>query len=260
MTFEFKPRLLKNLLLGTIVLLTSCKATKSLPKGVADPSLGSKKVIANHYNSTIDFNTIRGSLKIDYDDGENSQSFRVSLRMKKDEIIWISAPFNVVKAKITPNKVEFFNKLDKEYFEGEFDYLSGLLGTELDFEKVQNLLLGDAVLDLREDKYTIEVAGGNYQLKPKRSNELFKILFAIEPKTFRIATQEVSQPWENRFLTMEYSYQEIETRILPNEIFIEATANGDLTKINLEYKNVEFNQSMNYPYKVPKGFKRIELD
>lgn len=260
MTVEFKPKLLKNLLLGVFVLMTSCKTTKSALKGVADPSLPAKKVISSHYNSTLDFITIRGSLKINYDDGENNQSFRVSLRMKKDEIIWISAPFNVVKAKITPNKVEFFNKLEKEYFEGEFDYLSGLLGTELDFQKVQNLLLGDAVLDLRDGKYTIEVVEGNYQLKPKRGNELFKILFAIEPKAFKIAAQEVSQPWENRFLTIQYTYQEMETGILPDEIFIEATAKGDLTKIDLEYKNVEFNQSMNYPYRVPKGFKRIELD
>lgn len=231
-----------------------------MPAGEVNSTLGAKKVIESHYASQIDFETIRGSLKIDYNDGENSQSFRVSLRLKKDEVIWISAPFSVVKAKITPSKVEFFNKLDKEYFEGEFDYLSQLLGTELDFVKVQNLLLGDAVMDLKKEKYSLDIVAGNYQLKPKRGNELFKILFAIEPKFYKIASQEISQPWKNRYLTMNYSFQEVEERVIPNEIFIDATTNHDTTKIELEYKNVVFNQSMNYPYKVPNGFKRIKLD
>ena len=57
-----------------------------------------------------------------------------------------------------------------------------------DFEKVQNLLLGNAVLDLRKEKLNSEVYNGNYQLKPKKAQELFKILFQLEPKNFKIAS------------------------------------------------------------------------
>lgn len=260
MVTNFSFRIFRHIPLILVVLIASCKSTKALPSGEANAAFGAKRVIDSHYETQIDFSTLRGSLKIDYDDGDNNQSFRVSLRMKKDEIIWISAPFNVVKAKITPNKVEFFNKLDKEYFEGEFDYLSRLLGTELDFKKVQNLLMGNAVLDLRKEKYNIDVIEGNYQLKPKRANELFKILFGIEPESYRIAYQEISQPWKMRYLNMGYTYQKVGERILPNEVFIKANAGEQETNINLEYKNVEFDENMNYPYKVPNGYKRITLD
>ncbi len=260
MSFRFNLRSILCLLLLATMLLVSCKATKSLAVGEADGSLGAKKVIGNHYANQIDYRTLRGSLKIDYNDGDNNQSFRVSLRMKKDEIIWISAPFSVVKAKVTPDRVEFFNKLDKEYFEGEFDYLSQILGTELNFEKVQNLLLGEAVMDLRNEKYVLDIVQGKYQLKPKQSNELFKILFALEPKSFKIASQEISQPWKSRFLNMNYSYQEVDRKVIPEKVVIKAETTEEQTKIELEYKNLEFNQSMNYPYKVPSGFKRIALN
>ena len=62
------------------------------------------------------------------------------MRMEKDQkILIMSTPISVVKALITPEKVSFYNKLDNTYFEGDFKYLSDLLGTDLDFEKVQNL-------------------------------------------------------------------------------------------------------------------------
>ena len=32
-----------------------------------------------------------------------------------------------------------YNKLDNTYFDGDYGYLSDMLGTELDFKKLQNL-------------------------------------------------------------------------------------------------------------------------
>jgi hypothetical protein len=133
------------------------------------------------------------------------------------------------------------------------------LGTELDFGKVQNLLLGDAIYDLRDGKYSSEVSDGKYQLKPKRAQELFKILFQVEPKNFKIATQRIAQPEENRRLQAEYTYQDISGKVMPNEIHIVALENRNRTTIDLSFKNVELNRNLNFPYKIPKGFDEIIL-
>lgn len=247
-------------LLILIVFSLSCKSTKTITAGEVDASLATKKIIQNHYQNQLDFETLSGRLKIDYIDGKNSQSVSVSLRVKKDETIWISAPFGVVKAKITPDKVSFYNKLQNEYFDGDFSYLSNLLGTELDFDKVQNLLLGNAVLDLRRERYSSSIIDGNYGLAPKKINNLFSILFAIEPRNFKIASQELSQPVQKRFLKMDYGYQNLDAKILPSTIGIKASNKGEITTINLEYRGMEFGKQLNFPYKIPKGFKEIVLD
>src|SRR5690606_11694734 len=104
----------------------------------------------------------------DYSDGKGSQGVTVSLRVKKDEVIWLSAPLSVIKIMITPDRVQFYNKLDNTYFDGDFSYLEELLGTKLDFQMVQNLLLGQAILDLRDQKYSAATVGDHYQLKPVR--------------------------------------------------------------------------------------------
>ena len=253
-------KLLQRLSLLTLVIfISSCKSTKTIAAGDIDASLTTKRIITNHYKNELDFETLSGKIKIDYDNGDKSQGISVNFRMRKDETIWISAPFGVVKAIITPERVSFYNKLQNEYFDGDFSYLSNLLGTDLDFDKVQNLLLGDAVLDLRDEKYSSKVVNGNYDLEPKKANDLYKILFAIEPKNFKIAEQELSQPSENRFLKMDYQYQSLDLKIIPATISIEALSSDDKTTIELEYRNMEFGKQLNFPYKIPKGFKEIVL-
>lgn len=248
-----------GLLTVFLMALGSCKSTKSITGGEANSRMSAKNIINAHYLNQPNFKTLRGRLKIDYANGEESQGVNVSLRMEKDKVIWMSGPLGVVKAHITPNKVSFYNKLQNEYFDGDFSYLSQLLGTDLDFEKVQNLLLGNAVFDLRKEKFSSEVYNGNYQLKPKKAKELFKILFQLEPKNFKIAAQEISQPQKTRQLLAKYTYQNISGNVLPDEIQIVAEEAGDLTTIDLSFRNLEVNKPMSFPYKVPKGYDKITL-
>ncbi len=225
-----------------------------------DASLSAKTIIRSHYQNELQFKTLSGKVKIDYSDGEDAQGVSVSLRIKKDEVIWMSAPLGIVKAYITPDRVSYYNKLENEYFDGDFAYLSNLLGTELDFEKVQNLLLGQALFNLRDDKYDVTILGENYELRPKNSLEMIKVLFQIEPKNFKIAAQQLSEPLKNRTLDINYkNYQKVNKWILPNEIFILATEGNTRNTIDIEYRNMEFNEPMNFPYSIPKGYKEIVL-
>ena len=242
------------------MLIVSCKSNKVITGGTVNDKLSAKVIIKTHYQNEIDFKTIRGKMKIDYSDGESSRGVSVSLRMEKDKAIWLSAPFGVVKAYITPDRVSFYNTLQNEYFDGDFSYLSNLLGTEFDFEKVQNLLLGQALFNLNEGRYDIGVADNNYELKPKKAASLFKTLFQIEPKNFKMATQLLSQPEKSRMLEINYkNYQEIEEKVLPNEIDIVAIDGSVKNTIAIEYRGIELNQELRFPYKIPKGFKEIVI-
>lgn len=244
-----------------IIFVVSCKSTKKIATGEVDASLTTKRIITNHYQNELDFKTLSGRIKIDYDNGNSSTGFTVNLRMQRDSTIWISSsPIPVVKAIITKERVSFYNKLQNEYFDGDFSYLSNLLGTDLDFNKVQNLLIGNAVLDLRDEKYTSKIVNGNYGLEPKKLNNLFKILFFIEPKNFKISTQELSQPWENRFLKMVYEYQNLDAKVLPTTIVIKVISKDEKTNIGLEYKGMEFGKQLRFPYKIPNGYKEIVLE
>ncbi|HSR60388.1 MAG TPA: DUF4292 domain-containing protein [Robiginitalea sp.] len=240
------------------VVLAGCGSAKIASDGTIDKRMTVKTVIRNHISGATNFRTLNGRLGIDYSDGENSQSVNVSLRMKRDEVIWLSAPLGVIKVYITPTRVSFYNKLQNEYFDGDFGYLSHLLGSDIDFEKLQNLLLGQAVVDLRSQKYELDFNEEAYELKPAVSLELYKLLFEVEPRNFRLSSQQLSQPLEKRLMEVRYSsYQKVQGQIVPDQVHIAAIDKDERITIGISYKQVELNKDLTFPYKIPKGFNPV---
>ncbi|WP_303316515.1 DUF4292 domain-containing protein [Flavivirga abyssicola] len=243
-----------------VLLIFNCKSSRTIVAGEANYKLSTKQLIKENAKQAPSFKTLRSTLKITYVQGEDSQTHSVSFRAKKDEALWISATFSIVKALVTPKKVSFYNKLDNTYFDGDYKYLSDLLGTELDFQKVQNLLLGETIFDLKEGNYKASVDDKLYILQPKKQRELFEIFFLLDPSHFKVKSQQISQPKEFRHLQIDYlSHQEVEKQILPEKIKVIALETNQETIINLEFKNVSLNEELRFPFKIPSGFKEIKL-
>lgn len=248
------------LLVISAVLLFNCKSAKTVAGGDANFNLSSRQLIKENSKRSPVYQTLKSTVKITYDDGKKAHSHSVSFRGKRDEVLWMSAAFSVVKALITPKKVCFYNKLDKTYFEGDYDYLSNLLGTQLDFKKVQNLLMGETIFNLKDDHYKVSVDSGSYILQPKKQRELFEIFFLLDPSIFKVKSQQITQPKELRHLQIDYlSHQEVSNQILPEKVKVIAVENNEELIIGLEFKNVSLNEELRFPFKIPSGYKEIKL-
>ena len=243
------------------LLFISCGSSNKLIKGgEVEGEASANNIINNHYNNTLDFKTIRGKVKVDYDDGDNSQSVTLSLRMEKDKAIWLSAPLAVVKVYLTPERASFYNTLDGTYFDGDFGFISELLGAELNFYNLQNLLIGEAVFNLKDAKYSANISKNAYQLKPVKDNGLYKMLFLLEPLHYKMALQQLSQPEKSRLLNVEYkTYQSVSGLPFPDELLITAEEGTAKTTIKAAFKNIEFNQKLNFPYQIPGGYKQVTI-
>jgi len=55
------------------------------------------------------------------------------------------------------------------------------------------------------------------------------------------------------------TYKEIEGEQFPQNIDIMAINSKNSTTINLEYKSVEFNKELTFPFEIPSGYKKINL-
>ena len=241
------------------VLLLGCKSKKTLTTGNSNLNLSAKQLIKENAKKAPKFKTLAARVKIDYTEGTNSKSTTVSFRMEKDKTIWMSK-LGFVKALITPDRVSFYNKLDNTYFDGDYAYLSDLLGTELDFEKVQNLLLGETLFNLKEGAYIASADHDAYIVQPKQQRDLFEIFFLLNPSNFKVKSQQISQPKEFKHLQIDYlSYQDVEKQIIPERIKVIAVEASEEMTVELEMKNVSLNQDLRFPFKIPSGFKEIEL-
>jgi outer membrane biogenesis lipoprotein LolB len=253
------PHILSVLLI-TLVFITSCKSTKRIASGEANLDLSAKQLIKENAKQSPEFKTLQAKLKISYASGDNEQTHSVTFRMKKDEVIWINSAFSVIRARITPEKVSFYNKLDNTYFDGDYKYLSDLLGTTLDFDKVQNLLLGEPIFRLNEDDYSASIMDDLYVLQPKNQHQLFEIFYLISPSHFKVKSQQISQPKSYRHLQIDYlNYQDVDKQVLPENIKIIAVEADEEMIAKLEFKSVSLNEDLNFPFNIPSGFEEIKL-
>ena len=150
-----------------IVFLIGCKPKQTVATAAANENTEVSKVINGHYKNQHDFKTLNIRANAKYEDEKQSHSMNADIRIKKDEIIWINIKFlgiPMAKAMITPTKVSYYEKINNTYFEGDFSMLSNWLGTDLDFNKVQNLFLGKAIDDLTKDRWISEVVDKMFKL------------------------------------------------------------------------------------------------
>lgn len=246
------------LIIGSFI---GCRSAKSLTAtGSIKENMPAKQIIKENQKQTADFKTLQAKVKIDYTEGDKSNGVSVNLRIEKDKVIWLSAPLGVARAMITPEKVRYYNKLEDEYFDGDYSLLSELLGIELDFNKVQNILMGEALFNLSKDTYVASNNDVSYVLQPENQQAVFEIFYLFNPGHFKLDSQQLAQFNEKRLLQVDYkAYQLVDKEIVPEIINIVAVENTSEIKIDLEYKSVSINEDVRFPFEIPSGYKEIQL-
>lgn len=246
--------------LSTLTLV-SCKSKTAIVDTSKNESLKSlNKTIENYFNNKNEFSTLYIKSSARYSTEKQTQNVTAEIKIKKDEQILISIRFlgiTMAKASITPTKVSYYEKLNGTYYEGDFTGLSQFLGTDLDFDKVQNIVLGRAIDNLKEGKYSETFADQVYRLD-EVSNNNTKKSFYIDGNSFLINKQEITQIKEERKIQIAYSNKkEYKQMILPLTINIDSYQKEANTRIDLEHSTVTFNEELSFPYSVPNDYKRI---
>ena len=255
-------KFIKYILLFTIVL-TSCKTKKNMiDANAVAKEISAKKVAKKHIAANFDNKTIDAKLKVNFNNGKTKQSLTVNMKIIKDEVIWLKGSkfITVFKAKITPTSVSYYSPVFKNYFEGDFSMIEDLLGVEINFEQLQNLFLGQSLLNVKEKKQEVKIENNRYILFPEKQAELFDIFFTINPSHFKLDEQSIVNVSKGLRLDVTYpSYNLIEKVVFPSEINIKAKNEKSITDINLSYKSVFFDTDVKMSFNIPNGYKRLEF-
>ena len=244
------------------VLVNSCKSARSIvSSGKVDSNVSAKQLINENAKQDAKFKTLQAKIKIDIIQDLKESSYTLSLRMEKGKTIWISATLGLARAMITPDRVRFYDKINNQYFDGDYQLLSDLLGVDLNYDKVQSLLIGEPLFDLKDSNYAISINENSYILQPKNQNGLLELFLLFNPSHFKMDSQQLLQPSKKRFLQIDYlGYQDVEKEILPQNIKIIAVEDSEELNVVLEYKSVSVNEDVRFPFKIPSGFKEIILE
>ena len=259
----------KGWVILTIIFLCSCKSkavfvTTKAPISIlkTDSVITSKKIIQNHYGNKNDFSTLFIKASAKYKDEKNSQSVTAEIKIKKDEMILVSIRFlgiTMAKALITPKEVKYYEKISGTYFEGNYASLSQWLGTDLDYYKIQNMLIGQPIDDLKKGEYLFSLTDKFYKLKV--TEDKTEKSFFFEAERYLLKKQEIIQSEMERSLEVDYpNFQDFGTIILPANLIINAAQKKGKTNISIDYNSAIFNEELSFPYSVPDGYDKIFIN
>lgn len=248
-------------------MISACKTNKTVVDVSNVKKMNARKVVKNHLKTEFEANTLESKIKVRYTNNRGGlrkrHQFTVRLRMIKDSVIWMrgNKAITVFKLKITPDSFSYYSPLSKEYFEGDYSLLEKILGVRLNFEQVQNLLLGKSVFDMKGKRFSSEIAENSYKLTPKTQEDLFEVFFKVNPDHFRLDQMFLERKEKDQTLRVDYqAYSKVDNDFIPRKMMINATEAEDAyTWIDLEYRSLKLNEPVRISYKIPSGYKRIEL-
>jgi hypothetical protein len=232
-----------------------------------------KKLKANEFQ----FETISAKANVSIiDTSTKKKSFKIHLRIRKDSVIWMSITsfsLEAAKVSITKDSVKFINRLNKEYFIGDFSYINRIFGTDLDYQMMEALLIGNSLdfdenervnsrVDRKKDLYYLSTVKKR-KVKKELKKEKEKIkgdgqVLWLDPITFKVKELLLTSPENHRSLVGVYGdYKEVEEQLIPFEIrfILKATTSNTL---EIKYSKFSSGKKLSYPFKISSKYVQIQ--
>lgn len=261
------------IIIAAAALFTSCRSTRKIQTAITkkdsivainptlqsaeDSSIFIRETYSGLKTQTISFNTFSAKIDVDYV-GSNGKKehVNVNLRIYKDSLIWASVTglFGIegLRAYITKDSIKMINKLDKIYTGRSVAYLQEVTALPLDLTSLQDLIIGNPVfLDSNIVSYT---KSGN-TISLLSIGEWFKNLITISDGAMQHSKLDDININRNR--TCDLSYDDYENKKGVNfsakrRITVSEKAKLD---IKLDFKSYNFNETLSFPFSIPKNYK-----
>tara|TARA_Y100000768_G_scaffold375083_1_gene345518 strand:- start:215 stop:904 length:690 start_codon:yes stop_codon:yes gene_type:complete len=225
-------------------------------------SIKVKRLIDNLGKSEEKINSFRARIKATYTSKKIKQSLTINLRFKNDKFLWMSANIFIPVAKLlmTNEKVFFYEKFQKKYYEGNYEFLNSILGTNFRLRDIQNIFIGNPIDNLKKVKIK-RIENPKYYVFINNSSEKYRTTYFFDTENFRIREQRfLLLDNKNSILSIKYPlYQKTNGKIIPKEIQISSFVNGEYVSITLELIRVDYPNELTIPFKFPEGYSKIKL-
>jgi Domain of unknown function (DUF4292) len=264
------------LLAGVVSLFASCRSTKKIQTAIAKKDTTAAVIvpidhshedsiafIKDNYkaiqNSRIDFTTFSAKIDVDYEDGDGKKyNLTAHLRMYKDSVIWVSITailgIEGLRAYITNDSLKLLDKQNKIYTARSVTYLKEVSELPLDLSSLQDLLIGNPVFF---DSSVVSYSRSGNTVSLLNTGEFFKNLLTISEDK-KIQSSKLDDMDELRNRTCYLTYEDYENKKglnFPTRRTISVAEKKKLD-IKLNFKQYDFNETLSFPFSVPKNYKR----
>ena len=269
-----------------LFFLFSCNVSKkainnqpSEAESISKANFKSSKVLSEKLSENeFDYEWMTSKFDVESTFEGNKNNFTVSVRAKKDSLIWMSISpalgIEVIRLMLTQDSVKLINRIDSKYFCGDFNYLSQLLHTDLDFDMLQSLLIGNSVsFDHEESKLKSMLDNKRYLLSTVRKRKLRKVLneksdlngkldmvqsIWLEPETYKISHIYIEDFQMNRSFDANYSdFRRVDSLSVPFKLEFTVKAEKNI-HLSIDYSKISRTITpQTFPFSIPSKYEKL---
>lgn len=253
----------------------ACRSTKKIQTAISkkdttqlvrvdnakfDSSRFINEVYAGVLRNHIGFNTFSAKIKVDYRGGDGKNyDFNAFLRMRKDSAIWVSINaalgIEAFRILITPDSVKVLNKLDKVAQLRSMDYLQEVTQLPFDYQALQDLIIGNPIY---LDSNIVSFRKDDVYVSLMSMGQLFKHYITVGAEDYLVNSSKLDDAETGRSRTAVLTYGEYQSKdnirfATKRKISVAEKSKLDIT---LEYKQFNFNENLNYPFSIPKNYRK----
>ncbi|MDR2910532.1 MAG: DUF4292 domain-containing protein [Bacteroidales bacterium] len=273
------------MLIVSVIMFSSCRTIRSLSKTEINPISTDRLLNKIEQNAFYyEYFTVR-RINCQYSGNNTKVNFTATLKAQKDKVIMIYvSKLNIplVNVMFTPDSVKFVNYMEKNYFTDDYDCISKILNTELDFDIIQTILSNNALLYWNDAKnkelrnFETSVENGAYMLVPKKGYEmkrvgrhlkkpyedsliLWKMFF--DPTTFALTGLIIDDKIENRELKFTFAdFEKIKDKNYPRSIDMYLTSPENQVDIKLKMNGFSNEIINSFNFNIPENYNKITLN
>jgi len=271
----------KYLILIIILGFSSCALKKEYVIGDGK-RITAKKIVKIIDENEHDIKTFQARARIDYFRKNKVKTNTATIRILSGEKIWISAPLGAIRLLITNDSIKYYNKLERNYIKTSFSYIENIIGLNITYEMLEQLLFGQPVLALSSKDFSKKLNMKNSQYEDKLRSYIFKKLidyeetqlqglFYVNPYNFKLNSQKffdyndkttgsinVASKESQKTFSINYkAYNSINKHIYPSKILF---LDWNNKSINIDLKSVIIDKKLNIPFRIPKGYSQVIVD
>jgi len=263
------------LILALVSALWACKSAEKAKRS----SLEGKKteyLIEQMKLNEFDFETFSAKAVITLRQEGKKLNFKSNIRIKKDSVIWISITpvfgIEMARVMITNDTVKVINRLEKQFFIGDYEYINQRFNVDFEYEVLQALLLGNSIAFELDDKIKFSIDKEDYYLgnlkkrkarkadeKPKKIEKQKEEVVSlwINQQSFKIDKFILSDLTADRFILGEFKNQmTVEDQQLPEFLHFELQS-AKPAVVEIQYSRVSLNQALKFSFNISSKYEQV---
>jgi len=261
--------------LSLVVLISACSKSKLISR--KDLKIKKTEYLLEQIDEhKLNFDTFSAKAEIKLNRSGKKQSFKSTIRLKKDSAIWMSITpllgFEVARVLITRDTVKIINRLEKNYFIGDYLYINKRFNLKFNFDQFQAILLGNPIDFESDDKILFSLDDDRYYLGDLRKRKIKKadekpqkierkdeelLSLWIDPDNFKTVSFLLTDPTADRILLGAYSdFKPLEDQLIPHKLDFEIQAENP-SVVGIEYSRVYLDKAIKFSFNLSSKYEQV---